>query len=261
MLRRRCLGSQPGAGFTLIELLVVIAIIAILAAILFPVFAQARAKARQTSCLNNTRQLGLALMQYVQDYDEVIVINNNEPPTGLPATLPRVCWADLLQTYVKSNDVLLCPSSDRNTSAPLDQNRTYSGVLLAYALNNVYYSDPTYGSIFEKSGVRQPSSLSEIQDSAGTVFCADGGDCDSAIDSTANGASATNQVVNLSPGLQVLPDANPPRITSRQADFIGRHNSGLNVMFFDGHAKWLKINELGKKNSAGRFPYFTKTVD
>src|SRR5438874_107201 len=61
---------RPGAGFTLIELLVVIAIIAILAAILFPVFAQAREKARQTTCLSNLKQIGTATMMYVQDYDE-----------------------------------------------------------------------------------------------------------------------------------------------------------------------------------------------
>src|SRR5476651_129734 len=72
-------------GFTLIELLVVIAIIAVLAAILFPVFAQAREKARQTSCLSNEKQLGLAVMQYVQDYDEMT-------PTG--AAIYHYTWDD-----------------------------------------------------------------------------------------------------------------------------------------------------------------------
>ena len=86
-------------GFTLIELLVVIAIIAILAAILFPVFAQARAKARGIACLSNTRQLGTALMQYMQDYDETT-------PSGRGRGWEW--WTDLMP-YVKSLDLLYCP--------------------------------------------------------------------------------------------------------------------------------------------------------
>ena len=88
-------------GFTLIELLVVIAIIAILAAILFPVFAKAREKARQIACVSNEKQLGLALLQYIQDYDETMPANGEG----------NTSWYDGIQPYVKSSPLMYCPSN------------------------------------------------------------------------------------------------------------------------------------------------------
>src|SRR5215470_19728393 len=105
-------------AFTLIELLVVIAIIAILAAILFPVFAQAREAARKTSCLSNTKQLGLAIMQYVQDYDEMYPSNSWDTPaigvtdqdTKDPTYKSAIIWMWRVMPYMKNKQILVCPS-------------------------------------------------------------------------------------------------------------------------------------------------------
>lgn len=120
---------KNGVGFTLIELLVVIAIIAVLAAILFPVFAQARAKARQASCLSNTKQLGLSTGMYVQDYDEQFYphrfncpgpgattvcagyVGNPEAAKFSGGSESRYYWCFMLQPYGKNWQVFACPSA------------------------------------------------------------------------------------------------------------------------------------------------------
>lgn len=116
--------ARRRAAFTLIEMLVVIAIIAILAAILFPVFAQARAKARQASCLSNCKQIGLATMMYVEDYDELfyphrfnsgtdsnpfLQLGGNNYISG--AARNKTFWISLLQPYVKNYQLFECPSN------------------------------------------------------------------------------------------------------------------------------------------------------
>ena len=93
-------------GFTLIELLVVIAIIAILAAILFPVFARAREKARQTSCLSNVKQIALALHMYAQDYDELLSTAWNSLDDA-----PDYFWYDMIAPYIMNEQVFTCPSA------------------------------------------------------------------------------------------------------------------------------------------------------
>jgi prepilin-type N-terminal cleavage/methylation domain-containing protein/prepilin-type processing-associated H-X9-DG protein len=98
------------SGFTLIELLVVIAIIAILAAILFPVFARARENARRASCQSNLKQIGLGIMQYSQDYDEKYVLAYVGGAGGFPS------WRQTIQPYVKSTQLFACPSNDVNTN-------------------------------------------------------------------------------------------------------------------------------------------------
>lgn len=120
-------------GFTLIELLVVIAIIAILAAILFPVFAKAREKARQSSCLSNVKQLELAVQQYTSDYDMVhmyaglattAAATANGPYTGNGTN--RWWWfTNMLMPYVKNTQIIICPSDGATTSCCGFPNRSY----------------------------------------------------------------------------------------------------------------------------------------
>jgi prepilin-type N-terminal cleavage/methylation domain-containing protein len=113
---------RPRAGFTLIELLVVIAIIAILAAILFPVFAQARAQARKTTCISNTKQISLAVLMYVQDYDETLPLlfqkNNSATDVGFGGAGAPLTWHNTVQPYTKNWQLYICPDSGLPKSDP-----------------------------------------------------------------------------------------------------------------------------------------------
>ena len=140
------------SGFTLIELLVVIAIIAILAAILFPVFAQAREKARQTSCLSNLKQLGIAMMQYNQDYDETF--------TG--SDYYGQGWAEAVYPYVKSAGVYKCPDDPRDPYSTL-----YQPYVLSYAGNSILL-DPG------KTVISQAMNLSQVASPSTTVLLFEG---------------------------------------------------------------------------------------
>ncbi len=137
---------RVGSGFTLIELLVVIAIIAILAAILFPVFARAREKARQASCMSNLKQIGAATLMYIQDYDE------RYPPQFGPT--PDLDWPIMLMPYVRNAQLWLCPS---NSPPPWDHMHV-EGQILSYGYNCYYLA-------FRSQAV--------VSDVAGTILIAD----------------------------------------------------------------------------------------
>jgi len=198
-------------AFTLIELLVVIAIVAILAAILFPVFAKAREKARQTTCASNEKQIGLALLQYVNDYDESLPAADYAGPgvtafavkSSANARQTNPTWADLTQPYVKSLQVFACPSDA--SGAPKDAaGATVPGAPLSYALNTYLFKVPT-GARYANSG----GPINQFDAPAGKLIVAE------------NAASQGQELVN------------PSR-------FLGfaRHTDGSNFLYADGHVKW-----------------------
>ncbi len=120
--------SRKKSGFTLIELLVVIAIIAILAAILFPVFAQAREKARQTSCLSNQKQLGTAILMYKQDYDETYPAGNHPPDQWANG------WPLTTAPYIKNLGVFRCPSDGTDA---MKTGEEWRGFGISYSSNGI----------------------------------------------------------------------------------------------------------------------------
>lgn len=192
---------QRQKGFTLIELLVVIAIIAILAAILFPVFAKAREKARQTACTSNLKQIGLGLMQYAQDYDETMPFLFRWESTASSETIngamgPVRFWILEVMPYVKNDKVFECPSG--NITCCIYYKRGYNA-----------------------NGFAIGRSMSAVSDPARLIFCAD---------SAAYVACAEDQ---LGDGRTVLPDYTNPN----NGYFSRRHNEMCNVMFCDGHVK------------------------
>ncbi len=149
---------QRRNAFTLIELLVVIAIIAILAAILFPVFAQAREKARGVSCISNMKQLGTACAMYTQDFDETF-------PIGLGDQWWQVTWVRNIQPYVKNYQVFRCPDD----STAVDSAITWAGVRVSYGSNGIIKWDGSKNSVYGVMGLAQPSWMGTVTRSLGGV--------------------------------------------------------------------------------------------
>ena len=198
--------SKAIQAFTLIELLVVIAIIAILAAILFPVFAKAREKARQTSCLSNLKQLGLAEMQYCQDYDETYSSLRNGAVCASSGTATGGMFIHSTLPYAKNVQIYLCPSRPTppgfcgNTSAAARAAVPRSGYNGCCGMGQSGSTTP-----MAMAAIKRPAEMFMIGDSAGGNFWR-----------PANDQSGC--------------DTGELRL----------HNEGINVAFLDGHAKWVK---------------------
>jgi prepilin-type N-terminal cleavage/methylation domain-containing protein/prepilin-type processing-associated H-X9-DG protein len=224
----------PVLGFTLIELLVVVAIIAILAAILFPVFSRARENARRVSCQSNLKQMGLGLLQYSQDYDEKLVRAWSGSKTGTDPNSNR--WMDATFPYVKSEQIFNCPS-DSFTAAGGPYKMRHGSHFGSYAINSSYWGD---GDLEQSPAGEANTSLSSLQDAAGCVWIGDGsGHFEFAWENKAD----QPDVVNDKP---------------RWLDYlIERHLDTTAVLYCDGHVKSVRLDSLTKKNSGGAYPAFT----
>ena len=171
-------------GFTLIELLVVIAIIALLAAILFPVFSRARENARRSSCQSNLKQIGLGILQYTQDFDETMMYDETTAQTCPPAYNGFICtntsFRMAVQPYVKSIQVFDCPSNNGLTgslTAPKHSDGYDYGILQDYSGNSGYIETCTGGNCGAMGnrawGMKAPT-LSEFTDTSQTIVASEG---------------------------------------------------------------------------------------
>jgi prepilin-type N-terminal cleavage/methylation domain-containing protein len=217
-------------GFTLIELLVVIAIIAILAAILFPVFARAKARALQTACLNNCRQIGLALQEYIDDWDGTMpplqghTVWGSQPPG----------WMERIYPYVRTKEVFRCPAD---------------------GIHNYNYTMNGRSTNLSRDAVRAPAFFIHVFENHGSgangrcKWCAqcaheDAEDGDS--DSTNEGQNTGHDDIVVPPAtLHHLPhhlffagDEDGRR--TLEAMHVLRHNGGQHLIFFDGHVRWFR---------------------
>jgi prepilin-type N-terminal cleavage/methylation domain-containing protein/prepilin-type processing-associated H-X9-DG protein len=266
--------SRRSSAFTLIELLVVIAIIAILAAILFPVFAQARDKARQTSCISNQKQLGLAFAQYTQDYDELFPIaaayscavtgtcwmynynvqtpyNWRTSQKGQGRELAAAqYWANTLQPYVKNYGVYVCPSCPvvRNVGIdadyaspvvpPVPSSYTMNGLLNSYSLASVV-APSTLPVVWEGRGKDARLGFSFANPS---LICNDGTQPCYYKPATNPGTPARQCAAgNGGQGaMYVIQNAAGTNVTM----YI--HSGGATFLYVDTHAKWHKLGNADK---------------
>jgi len=251
--------NAKSGAFTLIELLVVIAIIAILAAILFPVFAQARAKARQTACLSNTKQIGTGLMMYAQDYDETMVQawfgNPGTSKNSTDPTIARYKWMDAVQPYIKNFDLFKCPDAPagifggmtgkfipynqlgvagNGTNANGEDDRFYG----SYAANSAYWAS---GDTAVRGVANASAPLASVANPAGTIWAADGnGSYQIAIENVAQDP----KVVAKAGGYDYVSWQGKFEANRQEGALVGRHQGSINSIYCDGHAKNLRLTDL-----------------
>ncbi|HVK05832.1 MAG TPA: prepilin-type N-terminal cleavage/methylation domain-containing protein [Armatimonadaceae bacterium] len=231
--QRRIPAHGRHTAFTLIELLVVIAIIAILAAILFPVFAQARDKARQSACLSNARQIGLAVAQYTQDYDEMY------------PSIDFSKYLVLVQPYAKNEDIWKCPNQSGLYTIPAQ-----AGAYNPPMSRTIDISWAGNGNVFggwdnSTTPASTPKPISRVNDPAGTVLLAESLVRDPA-PATGNVAESAFEAcmdvrhVWYFRDYKTAPTGTWPSGAVGGGRLAARHGYGMNVIWADYHAKWVK---------------------
>ena len=206
-------------GFTLIELLVTIAIIAILAAILFPVFARARENARRSSCTSNLKQIAVGIRMYTQDYDErfpMYKVNDSNVTAANPYG-----WTDALQPYIKSIQIFQCPSEPTESNS----NPILGG-----------YTD--YWINAETSSSTTSASLAQVAFPSETILSGDGDSGNARYN--ANGVTNNTKGFNSSCSTRTSTDPQGLNRAKIPGGAYSRHLDGTNFAFIDGHVKWLK---------------------
>ncbi len=252
-------------GFTLIELLVVIAIIAILAALLFPVFAQVREKARAATCLSNMRQLGAAIMMYEQDYDEYLPYNYSWPEHVANGCCGYIYWwQDFIRPYTRNEAIFTCPSASPHTQddyarppgtpSPMIRDYTANSQFGPWPPNSpvrsngwdYYYAGGSAAGLvngpFVNTGANffSPSrSLATIEDTAGTIAIFDSWRMDEIWR-----LEQTDAWYNAGFGPAYF-GGGPDTVYPTQGHVSKRHSGGFNATFCDGHAKWIRNSTLG----------------
>jgi prepilin-type N-terminal cleavage/methylation domain-containing protein/prepilin-type processing-associated H-X9-DG protein len=233
--------ERPTGGFTLIELLVVIAVICLLAAILFPVFARARENARRTSCASNLKQLGLAALQYVQDYDGIYApaynSYNNEPSSfgdgHLLGQSGVASYYDLLMPYIKSDQLFMCPSAGASMrkAANFQTGRVISDRRFSYGLAAGSAANACTGVGHSYTYCPAPVRDSMVVHPAEAFYAGD-----------SYGRPQTGEFTVLITSSSVEPGGTPndPEIVHF------RHLETANFLYVDGHVKALRKGEALK---------------